>query len=330
MFRALFISILSLSISFLAMAKDKPILTIYSYNSFTSEWGPGPKVKQLFEAECNCELKVTSIGDGVMILNRLRLEGNRSKADVIIGLDNNLMAAAKLANLVVPHHIEPFEQRNIDWWDDYFVPYDYGYFAFIYNKELIMDPPTSLASLIEDPRYQHIVYQDPRTSAPGLGLLLWVQYVYGDEASQAWQLLAKKTLTVTKGWSESYGLFLNGEADFVLSYNTSPAVHMMNDKDDRYVAAIFSEGHYLQVETAAITSTSKQPELAQQFLRFLATPEVQSVMATKNIMSPIINIPLPEAFERLSPVEKILEFPADQIEQHRNEWTKIWQNAVSQ
>jgi hypothetical protein len=36
-----------------------------------------------------------------------------------------------------------------------------------------------------------------------------------------------QTVTVTKGWSEAYGLFLKGESDLVLSYTTSPAYHMI-------------------------------------------------------------------------------------------------------
>lgn len=41
--------------------------------------------------------------------------------------------------------------------------------------------------------------------------MLWMQKVYGDQAPQAWQQLAQKTVTVTKGWSEAYGLFLKGK-----------------------------------------------------------------------------------------------------------------------
>jgi thiamine transport system substrate-binding protein len=62
--------------------------------------------------------------------------------------------------------------------------------------------------------------------------------VYGDKAPEAWQKLAAKTVTVTKGWSEAYGLFLKGESDLVLSYTTSPAYHIIAEKKDNYAAAI--------------------------------------------------------------------------------------------
>ena len=84
------------------------------------------------------------------------------------------------------------------------------------------------------------------------------------------QKLAAKTVTVTKGWSEAYGLFLKGKAT-VLSYTTSPAYHMIEEKKDNYAAANFAEGHYLQVEVAARTAASKQPELAEKFLKFMVS-----------------------------------------------------------
>ena len=36
---------------------DKPILTIYTYDSFTSDWGPGPAVETEFEKICECDLQ---------------------------------------------------------------------------------------------------------------------------------------------------------------------------------------------------------------------------------------------------------------------------------
>ena len=38
--------------------------------------------------------KTRRSGDGVTLLNRLRMEGKKSQADIILGLDNNLMQAA--------------------------------------------------------------------------------------------------------------------------------------------------------------------------------------------------------------------------------------------
>lgn len=100
-----------------------------------------------------------------------------------------------------------------------------------------------------------------------MGLLLWIQKVYGEKSAQIWREIAKRTVTITKGWGESYGLFLKGESDFVLSYSSSPGFQLLNYGQDNYVAALFSEGHYLQIEVAAQLKSSKQPKLAQEFMQ---------------------------------------------------------------
>ncbi|TJV43956.1 MAG: thiamine ABC transporter substrate-binding protein, partial [Mesorhizobium sp.] len=199
-----------------ASAQEK--LTVYTYESFTAEWGPGPAVKKAFEAECGCILEFVAVDDGVALLNRVRLEGATTKADIVLGLDTNLTAEAKATGLFSPHGAVIDVKVPGGWSDDIFVPFDYGYFAVVYDTEKLKTPPKSLKELVEGNADEKIVIQDPRTSTPGLGLLLWVKSVYGDKAPEAWAKLKAKVLTVTPGWSEAYGLFTKGEAPMVLSY----------------------------------------------------------------------------------------------------------------
>ncbi|ALB61636.1 Thiamin ABC transporter, substrate-binding component [Cronobacter condimenti 1330] len=308
----------------------KPVLTVYTYDSFSSEWGPGPKIKTAFEAECGCELKFVALEDGVSLLNRLRMEGKNSKADVVLGLDNNLLQAASATGLFAKSGVAASDVNVPGGWsNDTFVPFDYGWFAFVYDKNKLKNPPKSLKELVESDQKWRVIYEDPRTSTPGLGLLLWMQKVYGDKTPQAWQKLAAKTVTVTKGWSEAYGLFLKGEADVVLSYTTSPAYHIIEEKKDNYAAANFSEGHYLQVEVAGRTAASKQPELAEKFLKFMVSPAFQNAIPTGNWMYPVARVTLPEGFNALTQPQTSLQFTAEEVAAQRAQWTSEWQRAVS-
>ncbi len=308
----------------------KPVLTVYTYDSFAADWGPGPVVKKAFEADCNCELKFVALEDGVSLLNRLRMEGKNSKADVVLGLDNNLLNAATQTGLFAKSNV-PNDAVTVPggWENDTFVPFDYGYFAFVYDKTKLHNPPKSLKELVESDQKWRVIYEDPRTSTPGLGLLLWMQKVYGDKTPEAWQKLAAKTVTVTKGWSEAYGLFLKGEGDLVLSYTTSPAYHIIEEKKENYAAADFAEGHYLQVEVAARTAASKQPELAEQFLKFMVSPAFQKAIPTGNWMYPVTDVALPEGFNSLVKPKNTLEFTPQQVADKRAGWVSEWQRAVS-
>jgi thiamine transport system substrate-binding protein len=315
-----------------AAAADRT-LTVYTYDAFTSDWGPGPAIKEAFEKDCGCTLEFVALDSSIGVLSRLRLEGDSNKADVVLGLDLNVMAEAKDSGLFAQHGLAADNLAlPVAWDDDVFLPFDYGYFAFVYDTEALAAPPRSLKELVEAPDDLKIILEDPRTSTPGLGLLLWVRSVYGDDAPEAWQKLARKTVTTTKGWSEAYGLFLEGEAPLVLSYTTSPAYHMIAEDVTRYQAANFAEGHYMQVEVAAMTKSSDDPELARQFLSFMLSPAFQETIPTAQWMYPAIDLPggLPAAYDKLVDPSKPLLIPPQDVAAQRKAWVDEWLQAVSQ
>jgi len=311
------------------MAQDRPVLTVYTYDSFVAEWGPGPQIEEAFEAGCGCDLQFTAAGDGAELLARIRLEGERSEADVVLGLDTNLTAAAQETGLFTDSGVTDVAwDLPIAWDDPTFVPYDWGYFAFVHDAGF--DAPGSFRALADSDT--SILIQDPRSSTPGLGLLLWVEAAYGDEAGAIWDGLADNIVTVTKGWSEAYGLFLEGEADMVLSYTTSPAYHLIAEDDDSKAAARFEEGHYLQIEVAGALAASDQPDLAQDFLAFLATDAAQSVLPTTNWMYPAKTPEggLPEGFETLIEPDEALLIPEAEVPAVRDAALETWRSALSQ
>jgi len=312
---------------------DVPTLTIYTYSSFVSEWGPGPALQKEFEGTCGCKIEWVAVEDGAALLSRLKLEGEKTDADIVLGIDTSLTAETKATGLVSPHEVDLSAVKlPIAWNDADFVPYDYGYFAFVYDSQTLPNPPQSLAELASTSDAPKLIYMDPRTSTPGLGLLLWVKEVLGNEAAGAWKNIAQKTLTVTKGWSEGYGLFLKGEAPLVLSYTTSPAYHQIVENTDRYKAVNFAEGNYLQVEVAARLNTSDQPELAQKFLSFLISRPAQEKIPTTNWMYPVIDLgdALPEAFRKLPVPAKSLLMPQDEVATNRSAWIDEWLNSAGQ
>jgi thiamine transport system substrate-binding protein len=322
-----------LAVSGSALGADPATLTIYTYSSFTSEWGPGPAIKKAFEAECHCVLNYVAVEDGAALLSRLQLEGKNTAADIVLGLDTNLTAEAAKTGLFAPHEMALSGLKlPITWTDEIFVPFDFGYFAFVYDKTKLDHPPASLDELISGDPGQKILIEDPRTSTPGLGLLLWIQSVYGDNSAEAWQRLKGRVLTVTKGWSEAYSLFVAGEAPMVLSYTTSPAYHIIAENVDKYAAAAFSEGHYMQVEVAGRIAKSPNPVLAKQFLEFMISPGFQDQVATGNWMYPVIEPTggLPPAFGTLVQPSKPLLMAPEEVAADRGKWIEAWLNWMSQ
>lgn len=313
-------------------AQEKPVLTVYTYSSFTGKYGPGQAVKQAFEAQCNCTLEYVAADDAGSLFARLKLEGEATKADVVLGLDANLAADANAAGLFAPHGIDPKSLTlPLPWSDPNLVPFDWGYLAFVYDDTKLKNPPKSLKELIENANGPKIVVQDARTSAPGLGFLLWMASVYGDKAPDAWKQLRPRIVTFTKGWSEAYGLFLKGEADMVLSYTTSPAYHIAVEKKTQYKAAPFAEGHYVHIELAGVTKVAKQKALANQFIAFMLSDAFQAKMPEGNFMYPARTptTGLPASYADLIKPDKAILMPPSDVRDRRRALIDAWLDATA-
>ncbi|AVX03379.1 thiamine-binding periplasmic protein [Maritalea myrionectae] len=316
-----------------ATAQDKPTLTIYTYDGFAADWGPGPQLKAGFEANCDCEVDFVGADSSIGALRKAQLEGPGTKADIILGLDTSVAAEAKNTALFADHNVDLSAlDLPVDYGSDQFVPFDYGYFAFVYDSSKIETPPSSFEELAAMDDNFKIAVQDPRSSTPGLGLVLWMQAAKGDQADELWADIAPNILTVTKGWSEAYSLFLEGEVDMVLSYTSSPSYHRIAEEEDKYLAAQFEEGHYVQVELAGILESSEQKDLASDFLRFLVSQDGQKIIPTTNWMFPVVALDdgLPEGFDTPLPEEKSLILDDETVGQNTKQYIDDFFAAIGQ
>ena len=325
--KTILIFLTTLFISFSIYAEK---LTIYTYDSFVSEWGPGPIIEKIFEEKHNADIEFVAVDSAATLLNKVILEGDTSKADIVLGLDMNLFDLAEQSGLFTTHNINDINNLinlPLKWESNKFVPYNYGYFSFVYNEANLATPPKSMDELINSTNAR-IVIQDPRTSTPGLGLLTWMKALYGDKAGDEWKKLNKKIISVTKGWTDAYyNFFMAGEADMVLSYTTSPAAHIMFEERYDILATTFEEGNYITIEFAGILNNSQNKDLANKFLNFMLSEEFQSVIPSTNIMYPVTNIKdLPEAFDKLD-VPNFIQMDPKEINKNKEKWIDEWLNA---
>jgi thiamine transport system substrate-binding protein len=327
--RAMFKRLLLLPLIATPALADTPVLTVYASTSFASEWGPGPAIETAFEAVCACDLQYRTTD----LIPSLMLEGARTEADIVIGISTDETLRARQTGLFGPHNQDLSTlSLPVEWTDSTFLPFNYGDTAFIYDNTKLTTPPTDFETLAALPEDVKIVIQDPRSSGAGLALVLWVKSVYGDQAEAYWQRLAPRILTVTKGWSEAYGLFTSGEADLVMSYITSPAYHLIVEKDASKVAAIFTEGHYFTAEVVGQIAGADQPELAQSFMDFILSETFQEMIPRVNFGFPVKLDPslMPPEFAQLSLPPKSLFYTEDEVALIRDEAIAEWQRALSQ
>ena len=278
---------------------------VYTYDSFCGEWGSGPEIAKRFEAKTGLKVTFIDCGDGVQILSKAQLEKKAPYADVLVGLDNNLVQKTEKSGV-----LEAFKPANASVLGDgledelggkwLMTPYDYSPFAIIWNSKSGVPAPKSLEDLTKDIYKKKLILMDPRTSTPGLGFETWVNKVYGNKAADYMKRLEPSILTMAPGWSIGYGMFTDGEAPLVISYTTSPAYHIEYGEGDQFKALSFTDGHVMQVEGAGVVKGAKNPEGAKKFIEFLISEEAQNVIPTTQWMFPSNkNVKMPACYDTI-------------------------------
>lgn len=307
--------------------KAEETLTVYSYDSI--EWWM-KEIIPIFEQKYNVKVNLVLIGDAGQVLNRLILEKDNPQADVVVGIDNSYLAKAIDAGI-----LEPYKPGNADVIPDWIIqkfdptfhltPYDYGYIAINYRKDMVKNPPESLEDLTKPEWKGKLIIEDPRTSSPGMAFLLWTVAVYGDDWLNYWEKLKENDVQVVKGWSEAWEAFMKGEYPLVLSYATSPAATVYYDNKTNVGAVAFKEGNYLQIEGAGIVKGAKHPELAKKFIEFLISREAQEKLPLNQWMYPVNrDVKLPEVFKYAVRVDKPATVDPAEIEKNYKTWLDQW------
>ncbi len=307
--------------------KAQEQLTVYSYDSI--EWWM-KEIVPIFEQKYGVKVNLVLIGDAGEVLNRLILEKDNPQADVVVGIDNSYLAKAIDAGI-----LEPYRPANADVIPDWIIekfdptfhltPYDYGFIAINYRKDMVQNPPASLEDLTKPEWKGKLIIEDPRTSSPGMAFLLWTIAVYGDDWLNYWEKLKENDVQIVEGWSAAWNAFTKGEYPLVLSYATSPAATVYYDNNTNIGAVAFKEGNYLQIEGAGIVKGAKHPELAKKFIEFLISEEAQEKLPLNQWMYPVNkNVQTPEVFKYAVKIDKPVTVDPKEIENNYDLWLKQW------
>jgi len=307
-------------------------LTVYAYDSFVSEWGPGPSIIEEFSKQTGYNVQLISVGNASELLRRVVLERDNPKADVVVGLPHSIMLEMINTNLFESYDAPALAKvpdfLKIDH-SNTFIPFNYGNFSFVYDSLKVSRPPESLDDLL-DPRWKgKIILMDPRTSSVGMGLLEWTVAVYQDEYLSWWKAMKPNILTIADSWSSGYGLFTQHEGPVVISYTTSPVYHIMFEQTDRYRATVFNEGNQAVIEGMGILHSSDMKDASRAFVDYMLT-DAQQTIAVANVMYPANSeTALPEAFEFIPEVTKSLLLPLEILAKNRDEWLTKWVEVMS-
>lgn len=306
-------------------------LVIYTYDSFPETLET--MIVEHFEGEYGVTPTLERFQDTGGLYNELWLERDDPRVDVVIGLDNTYVGRAldvELFEAYRPEGADALRETVIVDPEFRLTPFDWGHIVLNYDSEQLPDPPSSWEELLDPRLRESIVLMNPATSSPGRNFLLLTIAVHGEDGYlEYWEQLKPNILTITSGWSDGYGLYTQGEASIVLSYETSPAYHIAYEDTDRYRNLIIDDQGYAQIEVAGITNGSENVVNARRLMDFLLTEDFQAEVPLSQFMYPAReSVVLPDAFEQVEKAGETVFITVERVDENYERWLEDWQEVM--
>ncbi len=335
--------LVAFGITTLALGANSSI-TVLTHDSFDLD----KKLVQAFEATNGVDVKFIKGGDAGAMLAKLVLSKANPIADVAFGVDNALLERAKTENIFEVYKPKTAKDLNTRFNFDptwHVTPVDYGFVALNYDKAWFLthklELPKTLTDLTKPAFKGLLIVENPATSSTGNAFLLATVKTFGEKgALKFWKALRENDLKVASGWDGAYytEFSLNGGArPIVVSYASSPAAEVFYAKDKPSTAPtanlLLPGSSFLQIEGVGILKGTKNLNLAQKFVDFMTSKEVQADIPTRMWIYPVNkNVVLPEifSFASIPSAKQISSLNPKTIELGRDRWIDSWNKVVIQ
>ena len=277
--------------SSLSNLSKKP-LVIYIRESFYKTCAP------FLNQATSGKIRFVRLGSS-LLMGRLRREKETLQADLVIGTDSCLTPEIMDLGVVGDHEIDPNSFHvPIPWEKQKIIPFCYGYLGFLYKGNQLPNPPETVDSILSSEL--KIVMSHPRTSTVGLVFTDWLKekstpehldgapgdLPFHNGFSQNWQRFQERLLSLPKGLSQAFSLFMAGEADLMVAYTTSTefaAVH----RHDNSIRALPLKRAPFHGYTAFVTPKGALNPEAQKLLKALLRDDLQREIIQKDCLYPV-------------------------------------------
>ena len=324
-------------------------VTLVTYDSFPESDTSLNDALGAFTAESGIEVDILRAGDAGTMLAKASLTAGNPEGDVMWGVDNSLLSRAIDDGVFDPYLAAGIEDGSIPIDDEFTAlvpdgeatPVDYGDVCVNYDigwfAERDLEPPATLADLV-DPTYAGmLVVQNPATSSPGLAFLLATIDEYGTDGWQDyWRALGANGVEVVDSWTQAYYERFTwaggGPTPMVVSYGSSPPAEVIFADPPRTDAptGVIEDTCVRQVEFAGVLRGTDSPDAARRLVDFLIGATFQSELPLNLFVYPTNQaVELPAEFVDFAVVpETPRSIDPTVIDENRSEWIDDWTELV--
>ncbi|USZ70551.1 thiamine ABC transporter substrate-binding protein [Natronosalvus halobius] len=201
--------------------------------------------------------------------------------------------------------------------------------AIVYDGRTGLTPETFEDLL--DPAYEGQIGIPTPQDTTGLLFLLWTLNEFGEGGEydylDYWSDLLDNGARVLDSWSDVYTQFENDELPIIVSYANDRvyAKRFGNDLEKHQVALLDGQS-YANYSGVVRFSSGTNDDLAHKFIDFVLDPEVQAVVAERNVTGPTNEkTELPEVFEEYArePEEPVF-YDYEELSGNLSGWLDDW------
>ncbi len=251
-----------------------------------------------FTAETGIAVDLQFVEDG--LVERLKTEGARSPADLVMTVDIANLARVVDAGVVQPvdsavlNAAVPANLRGEN--NDWFALTERARVVYA-SKDAVADGDVTTYEDLADPKWAGRICTRSGLHNYNLALLSAVIAHHGEDAARDWAAGVKANLARTPQGNDRAQVkaIWAGECDISLG-NTYYMGKMLQDEEQtewanavRIVFPTFADGGtHINVSGIALTQSSRNPDEAIQLMEYLVSPSAQAIYAEENSEYPVL------------------------------------------
>jgi thiamine transport system substrate-binding protein len=313
-------------------------LTVGTYSSFVDapSDSPGTWIKDEFESEYGVTFEWETPDAELTHYVERNNQGRDIETDLYLGVrpQNLVRADRNIEGQLFAETDVDLLRNGPDIGEDFFfdpqdraIPTFLSHCAIVYDGRNIPKPET-FEDLTKDVYDGKVAVPDPSTTTTGLLFLLWTINEFGpDGYLDYWQDLTDNNIRILDSWGTVYSQFQENETPVVVSYSNDRvfAKRFGNSLDKHKVSLLNGQG-YANLAGIGQFAQTDQGDLAYEFIDFVLRPEVQSVIAERNVTGPVnTTAEPPEVYRNYAqqPEESVF-YGYDELEGNLEGWIDDW------
>jgi iron(III) transport system substrate-binding protein len=297
-------SVLALTSSYFALpvlASGTPSakeINVYSSRHYEVD----KEINEAFTKATGIKVKVVSVKEAAQLMERMKAEGKRSPADVLMTVDVGNLYAAKKADLFQKLSLPEAQAKvpaHLRDGDDLWVGLTFRARVIAYQKDKVKPEEVATYESLSDPKWKNRLLVRSSNHVYNQSLTASLVQAQGEAKAEDWAkgITANLARKPEGGDTDQIKAIAAGRGDLAIvnSYYAARLLASEKSEDKKLMEKIglsfpnqSDRGTHINVSGMGIAKHAPQPEAARQYVAFWLGEQAQTLLAQQNFEYPVV------------------------------------------